>query len=95
LKRSPSGSAWRVSFSPAAERALVKLDRNAQSDILRYLNSRVATAEDPRRSGKPLKGPLAGLWRYRVRDFRIICQIKDADITVLVLDIGDRKEVYR
>ncbi len=92
---SRGSSAWRVSFSPAAERALTKLDREAQKDILRYLKSRIATAEDPRRFGKALTGGLSGLWRYRVRDHRIICQIEDREITVLVLNVGHRREVYR
>jgi len=84
-----------VSFSPAAERTLAKLDRTAQADILRYLKTRIATAESPRRFGKALTGGLTGLWRYRVRDYRIICQIEDREITVLVLNIGHRREVYR
>lgn len=92
---SPRSSVWRVSFSPAAEKALGKLNRSAQIEILRYLKTRIESAEDPRRFGKILKGELAGLWRYRVRDYRIICQIKDSEVTVLVLNIGNRKEVYR
>lgn len=92
---SPRNSAWRVSFSPAAEKALGKLSRTAQIDILRYLKARIETAEDPRRFGKALTGGLAGLWRYRVQDYRIICQIKESEITVLVLNIGNRKDIYR
>ena len=92
---SPKGSVWRVSFSPAAEKALGKLGRTAQVDILRYLKTRIAVSEDPRRFGKALTGGLAGLWRYRVQDYRIICQIKDAEITVLVLNIGNRRDIYK
>lgn len=95
MTRSPSGSVWRVTFSPAAERSLRKLDKTAQIEILRYLRRRIETTEDPRRFGHALHGNLAGLWRYRVRDFRIICRIEDEEITVLVLEIGHRREIYR
>ena len=84
-----------MSFSPAAERAIAKLDRKVQADILRYLKTRIATPGSPRRFGKALTGGLAGLWRYRVRDWRIICRIEAHDATVLVLDIGNRREIYR
>lgn len=93
--RSSENSVWQVSFSPAAERTLAKLDRATQSDILRYLKTRIATARSPRRFGKALTGGLAGLWRYRVRDYRIICRIEDRGIIVLVLEIGHRRDVYR
>ena len=63
--------------------------------ILRFLAERVATLENPRRIGEALKGPPIGLWRYRVGDFRIIVQIEDRRVTVLVLDLGNRKEIYR
>lgn len=74
---------------------MAKLDRQAQLGIFRYLKSRIATPDNPRRFGKALTGGLAGLWRYRVRDWRIICRIEDHDVTVLVLDIGNRKDIYR
>jgi mRNA interferase RelE/StbE len=55
----------------------------------------VATLDDPRQTGKALKGPLGDLWRYRVGDYRIICDIQDRVLIVLVLQIGNRREVYR
>jgi mRNA interferase RelE/StbE len=59
------------------------------------LSERIAVAENPRRLGQALKGPPPGLWRYRVGDFRIIVRIEDKIVTVLVLEIGNRREVYR
>jgi mRNA interferase RelE/StbE len=59
------------------------------------MEERVAADDDPRRLGKALKGPLGDLWRYRVGDFRVICEIRDGVLTVLVLQIGNRREVYR
>jgi mRNA interferase RelE/StbE len=88
-------SAWRVEFLPRARRRLTKLAEGDRIRILRFLSERVALAENPRRIGQALKGPPLGLWRYRVGDFRIIVQIEDQRITVLVLDIGNRREVYR
>ncbi|SFZ85171.1 mRNA interferase RelE/StbE [Devosia enhydra] len=86
---------WTIEFSASARKSLKKLDRQAACEILDYLDERIAGSEDPRRFGKALVGPLAGLWRYRVRDFRIICSIEDGRLIVLVLDIGHRSEVYR
>jgi mRNA interferase RelE/StbE len=59
------------------------------------MDERVASSENPRAMGKALKGPLGDLWRYRVGDFRVICDIQDKVLTVLVLQIGNRREVYR
>ena len=84
-----------MSFSPAAERALGKLDKSSQAEIIRYMGKKIAAAENPRRFGKALTHSLAGLWRYRIRDYRIICRIEDAEIAVLVLSIGHRREIYR
>jgi mRNA interferase RelE/StbE len=85
---------WAYSFDERALRELQRLDRQAQTDIIAYLDKRIATKEDPRRFGKPLRAELAGLWRYRVRDYRLLCQIKDETLLVLVVSVGHRKNVY-
>ncbi|MFN3880891.1 MAG: type II toxin-antitoxin system RelE family toxin [Nitrincola lacisaponensis] len=85
---------WTVEFDDAAAKELRKLDRQAQQEILRYLRERIATDEDPRRFGKPLSRDLAGLWRYRVRTYRMICYIEDDKLVVLVLRVGHRKDIY-
>ena len=85
---------WNVEWDDAAVKELRKLDKQAQQDILRYFRERIATDEDPRRFGKPLSRELAGLWRYRVRDYRMICHIENDKLIVLVLRIGHRKDVY-
>jgi mRNA interferase RelE/StbE len=59
------------------------------------LRDRLQPAENPRQLGKPLQGDKGGLWRYRVGDYRLICEIQDERITVLVLRVGHRKDVYR
>ena len=85
---------WVYRFDERALKELKKLDRQAQTQIIAYLDSRVAVSEDPRRFGKPLRANLAGLWRYRVGDFRILCQITDAELLVLVVAVGNRKNIY-
>ena len=85
---------WSVEFDDRARRELRKLDSGIQQTILRYLRERIATPDDPRRFGKPLRRNLAGLWRYRVDDLRLICRIEDERIVVLVLQVGHRREIY-
>ena len=85
---------WIVEFDDGAAKELRKLDRQAQQEILRYLRERIATDEDPRRFGKPLSRDLAGLWRYRMRNYRMICHIEDDKLVVLVLRVGHRKDIF-
>ena len=85
---------WTYSFDERALKELKKLGRPAQREILKYLDERIATEEDPRRFGKALRGELAGLWRYRVGDYRMICSLKEGQMLVLVLRVGHRRDVY-
>ena len=88
--------AWAIEFERSAERELDKLDLNAAVRILRFLHERVAHLDDPRAIGEALKGArLGALWKYRVGDYRIIANIDDATIRVIVVRIGNRREVYR
>ena len=85
---------WRVEFDADAARELRKLGATAERAILRYLRLHIATADDPRRFGKPLTGDLKGLWRYRVGNYRIVAAIEDDRFVVVVVTIGHRREVY-
>ena len=85
---------WVYRFDDRALKELKKLGRQAQRDIIAYLDERVSSDGDPRRFGKGLKADLAGLWRYRVGDYRILCQIKDGELLVLVVGVGHRRNVY-
>ena len=87
--------AWRIEFAESAQKELKAIDHQAQRDILRYLKERIATDEDPRRFGGPLRRNLAGLWKYRIGNYRIICKIENERLLVLVVRIGHRREVYR
>ncbi len=87
--------AWTVDYSETARRQLRKLDKAAARRILDFLDKRIAKLDDPRRLGKALSGPLGTFWSYRIGDYRAICEIRDQSVTVLVLRIGHRREVYR
>jgi mRNA interferase RelE/StbE len=88
--------AWSVELSGGARKALKQLDAQAVRRILVFLDERVAKAADPRQVGKPLRGSeLGNFWRYRVGDYRIIADIRDSTLTVLVVRIGHRREIYR
>ena len=87
--------AWAIEYAETAKKQLRKLDKTPARRIVDYMDERVAPSEDPRGLGKALKGPLGDLWRYRVGDYRVICDIQDDVLTVLALQIGNRREVYR
>jgi mRNA interferase RelE/StbE len=88
--------AWKVEISEGAKKTLAKLDKQVAARILDFLQKRIASAEDPRSIGQALRGSALGeFWKYRVGDWRLICSIQDECITVYVVRIGNRREVYR
>jgi len=88
--------AWSVELDPAVVRELSKLDPQVERRILSFLRDRVAVLEDPRSIGEALKGSRLGeFWKYRVGDYRIIANIEDRVLRILVVRIGNRREVYR
>lgn len=87
--------AWTIDYSKTAISQLRKLDKPTAKRIMDYMDERVAPLNDPRLVAKALTGQLGDLWRYRVGDFRVVCEIRDNELVVLALMIGHRKEVYR
>ena len=88
--------AYRVEFDPEALKDLKKLDRPVQQRLLGFLRARVGALDNPRDIGEALSGATLGnYWKYRVGDWRIICDIQDDRIVVRVLRLGNRREVYR
>ena len=88
--------AWKVEIDPAAERELDKFAPKTAQRILVFLHSRVAVQDDPRIIGEALKGfSLGEFWKYRVGDYRIIARIEDRVLLILVVKIGNRRDVYR
>ena len=87
---------WRISISASAEKQLGKLDRPVAQRILAFLRERVAVIDDPRAIGEALHGSELGeFWKYRVGDWRLICEIQDKQIRITVLSLGNRRGVYR
>jgi len=87
--------AWRIELAESAERQLAKLDKQVARRITRYLRERIAPLEDPGSIGEPLKGSLNDYWKYRLGDYRIIAEIEDGILRILVVRLGNRKEIYR
>lgn len=83
--------AWEIKLSNKAEASLTSLDATAAKRIKQYLEEKIATDLNPRRLGKSLHGTLSGYWRYRVADYRIICEIHDEEVIVLVTAINQGK----
>lgn len=86
--------AWEIKVTPRADKAIGKLDKPVARRVLKELRE-VSALDDPRSRGKALTGNLAGLWRYRVGDYRIICDILDDELVVLAIDVAHRREIYR
>jgi mRNA interferase RelE/StbE len=87
---------WKIEFDPSAKKELLKLDPQIAKRILKFLKYRLSIHSDPRELGEAIKGSKLGeFWKYRVGDYRIIANINDKTICILVLRIGNRKEVYK
>ena len=88
--------AWNIELDRAAERELDKLDPQIARSVLSFLFERVAPLDNPRSIGEALTGArLGSLWKYRVGDYRLISSIEDDRLVILVVKIGNRREVYR
>jgi len=87
--------AWTIKLSEKAKKNLAKLDPPQARLITRFLHDRIGPSDDPRQYGISLSGNLATLWRYRVGDYRIVCELKDDELIVLVVRIGHRRDIYR
>ena len=83
--------AWAINFEARADKQLDKLNRHDAAQIVSYLDV-IALLDDPRSRGHALVGTMAGLWRYRVGDWRVVCRIEDRKLVVLVIKIGHRSK---
>lgn len=86
---------WRLAFSKRAEKQLSKTDAGMRRIIVAWLLKNVDGSDDPRVHGKGLTGNLSGAWRYRIGDYRVLCDIRDDELVVLALEIGHRREVHK
>ena len=87
--------AWTIDYADTAMQQLRKLDKPTARRIVDFMDERVAGLENPRATGKALTGPLGDFWRYRVGDCRVICDLQDGALRVLVVQVGNRSEIYR
>ena len=87
---------WQIEFDETAKKELSKLDRQSARRLLDFLIERVSTRKNPRNIGQALRGSQLGeFWKYRVGNFRIIVKIQDDKMIVLVLRVGNRREIYK
>jgi mRNA interferase RelE/StbE len=86
--------AWIIEYAETAQKQLARIDKQAAKDIKRYLDERIATDENPKRFGDPLRRNLSGFWKYRVGHYRVIVEIHEDRVVVLVVRIGHRSKVY-
>lgn len=85
---------WQINVSSKAVKALAKINKKDREKIWHFIKQKLPTLTHPRLMGKPLQGNLKNMWRYRVGDYRLICEIKDQQVVILIVDIGHRKEIY-
>jgi len=85
---------WGYEIAPSAARQLRDLGPAAAKEIKQFLEKRVKGSVDPAAFGKALKGELHGFWRYRVRDYRLLCRLENGRLVVVVITVGHRKDVY-
>ncbi len=86
---------WKIVFTKIADKNLSKIEAKIADRIVKFLKTRVASLDDPRKVAKPMLGEFKDHWRYRVGDYRIICKISGETITIVVVKIGHRREIYR
>lgn len=95
MKNCGENLAWRIEYHDQIAKHLKALDNVTQKRIKKFLEERIAPLDNPRSIGEALTGPLGDFWKYRVGDYRIICDIQDSTITILVVVIGNRRQVYK
>jgi mRNA interferase RelE/StbE len=85
---------WDYSFTSKARKELKKLGHEPARKIIEFLDRRVQKTDDPRQFGKALRGDLNEYWRYRIENYRILCEFKDDILIVLVVKVGHRRDIY-
>ncbi|WP_293694403.1 type II toxin-antitoxin system RelE/ParE family toxin [uncultured Agrococcus sp.] len=86
---------WRLLYSLRADKQLSKLDPGVGRVIVAWLNKNIDGCDNPRSQGKSLAAGLSGKWRYRVGDYRVLCEIRDTELVVLAIEVGHRRDIYK
>lgn len=85
--------AWTIKYSHRAGKTLKELDKPSAKRLIQSLEE-ISALADPRSRGKALTGPLSGLWRYRIGDYRVICDLIDEELVIVALELGHRSSIY-
>ncbi len=85
---------YKVEYSKTAQKQIRKLDNYTKVMLMNWINNNLVDCDDPRSKGKALKGNLKSQWRYRVGNYRILCDIEDGRLVILVISVGHRKDIY-
>ena len=85
---------YSVEYTPRAVKELKKLDKQTRALIFGWIEKNLVDCENPRQHGKSLTANRSGQWRYRIGDYRLIAEIHDEKVVILVLTVGHRREVY-
>lgn len=83
---------WKLLYSQRADRQLDKLDPGVRRIIVAWLNKNIDCCDNPRAQGKGLTAGLSGKWRYRIGDYRVLCEIRDTELVVLAIEVGHRRD---
>lgn len=86
--------AWKIDFTDFAVKQFKKMNKSIAKELIQYLKDKVLTKPHPTDLGDPLCGNKSGFWRYRVGDYRIVCEIKEKDLVILIINAAHRKHVY-
>lgn len=86
---------WQIEFTDIADKQLSKLDKPIKKRIINWLDERLTSCENPKLWGDSLVGDLSGMWRYRIGDYRVICEINNSKLTVLIVELGHRRDIYK
>ncbi|HFR3340750.1 TPA: type II toxin-antitoxin system RelE/ParE family toxin [Streptococcus suis] len=85
---------YHLEYSKKAQKQIMKLDRQIQRLLFAWIDKHLEGTDNPRSNGKGLTGNHANEWRYRIGDYRLICDIQDDKLVILALEFGHRKDVY-
>ena len=86
---------WKLEYSSKARKQLLKLDPTQRAIILSWMDKNISGCDDPRVYGKGLTSDHSGEWRYRIGDYRVLCEIQDSKLIVLAFNIAHRNKVYK
>lgn len=85
---------WQLFYSQRADKQLSKLDPGVRRIIVAWLGKNIDGCDNPRSQGKGLTAGLSGKWRYRVGDYRVLCETRDSDLVVLAIEVGHQRDIY-